>query len=182
MGRVEVWTQTYQRQCFDAWYLGGRPNLPIRIREIIPLDENGRKPSVSTIKRWITSGMWDWRADELDARVEQAADESLVKNKIEILQRHQENAKQIEAISLTHIKAEGFDSSASAVQAYFRATEEERKTAGFSDLLEKLESMTNNQVRDQIINLINRATENDQVIEEGEETAGLLDTESTEDE
>jgi len=108
---------------------------------------------------------WLFRADELDAQVNQAADISLVNQKIEMLKRHQAQAAKVESKALDYLLQEGFDSSASAVHALFRGAEEERKTAGFSDLLEKLESMTNNQVRDQIINLIQRASENDQIVE-----------------
>ena len=60
---------------------------------------------------------------------------------------------------------QGFDSAASAVQGFFRGLEEQRKTAGFSDLLEKLDKMTNNDVEMEIIKLLNRASDNDQVVD-----------------
>lgn len=169
VGRARIWSLEYQRRCFDAWYLNDRPEQPIRIREIIPANEEGKKPTTQAIRSWMTD--WYFLADELDLRVEEKANKSLVDKRVKILVRHQENSVKVQGKAMDYLMNEGFDSSASAVQALFRGMEEERKTEGFSDLLERLENMTNNQVRDQIINLINRATENNQI----ESNPGLPD-------
>ena len=168
-----IWTQDYKRKCFDAWYLNGRPNLPARIKEIIP-EQEGRKPSSLIIGQWLNSGAWDILADELDARVEDRANLSLVNAKVKMLRKHQQQAEKVQNKAIEYLMSEGFDTSASAVQALFRGAEEERKTAGFSDLLEKLENMSNNQVRDEIISMIQRATDNNQIVE-GKEIAGELE-------
>lgn len=163
MGKRVIWNEAYKRKCFDVWYLNGRPNLAARIKEIIP-EEDGRKPSSSQINQWLNSGAWDMLADELDAQADEKANLALVDMKVAMLRRHQEQAAKIQIKALDYLMAEGFDTSASAVQALFRGAEEERKTAGFSDLLEKLESMNNNQVRDQIIAMVQRAADNNQIV------------------
>ncbi len=175
-GVVKTWTDEYERNCFDVWYLGGRTTHPIQIREMIPENPNGKKPSIPIIKNWL-HGSWFFRADELDAKVQLLADENLINEKVVLLKKHQKQAAQVEAKALEYLITEGFDSSASAVQALFRGMEEERKTLGFSDLLEKLDNMTNNQVRDTIINLINRATENNQIVEGSDAVAQIEDGE-----
>lgn len=174
-----IWTQDYKRKCFDAWYLNGRPNLPSKIKEIIPENDEGKKPSALILGQWLNSGSWDLLADELDVRVEDKANLSLVNAKVKMLRRHQQQAEKVQVKAIDYLLSEGFDSSASAVQALFRGAEEERKTAGFSDLLEKLESMTNNQVRDEIIHLIQRASDNNQIVEGSAEDTD--DTVSTDD-
>lgn len=169
MGRANTYDQNYRRKCFDAWYLAGRPNAPAKIKEVIPANEYGNKPSTAQLNRWIIEGMWDAWADDLDARADQQLDENLINKKAEMLRQHQEDAKLIaqEAKNFLLSKdAGGFDSSASAVQAYFKATEEERKTAGFSDLLEKLDKLSNNDVERMIIEKFNRIKENDQIIDQ----------------
>lgn len=171
--RSPAFSEMYKRKCFDIWYLQGCPNVAVTIQDMLPLDEKGRKPSTQKIRKWLPN--WIMKADELDQKVEEENDAILVNEKLEILKRHQEQAIKAQSIALAYIEKEGFDSSSSAVQALFRGMEEERKTQGFSDLLERLDSMTNNQVRDQIINLINRATENNQIVEEGEAVVGLLE-------
>ena len=166
-GRAGIYDQNYIRQCFDAWYLSGRPQTPKDIKSIIPVYEpTGKKPSPSEIRRWVVEGAWDIWADELDARAMILLDDGLVNKKAEMLKRHQKDAETIALKALNHLKgSDGFDSSAAAVNAYFKATEEQRKTAGFSDLLERLDKMTNNDVEKEIISKLNRIKENDQIIE-----------------
>ena len=178
------WTDEYKEKCFEVWYLNGRPKQSVRLKEMIQditgPDEYGRIPSHHQINVWLGDGVWDMRADELDAKAIQIADDGLINQKAEILKRHQAQALKIQMKALEYLEQEGFDTAASAVNAYFKSTEEERKTQGFSDLLEKLESMSNNQVRDEIIALINRATENDQITDaDVKDIAGQLDTVSS---
>ena len=165
-GRYYVYDQNYINKSFNTWYLAGRPSEPAKVRALLPEPPEGLKlPSLSTIERWMVSGAWEARADELDARVHEQTDLELINSKAKMLKEHLEQAKQVTMKALEYIRVDGFDSSSAAVNAFFKGLEEQRKTQGFSDLLEKLESMTNNQVRDEIISLINRATENDQIID-----------------
>ncbi len=162
--RFIAYTQQYQKKCFDTWYLNGRPNIK-RLLEIVPKDELGRIPSPIVARRWRENGMWDEWADSLDVKAIEKSDKVLVNKKAQMLIRHQESAEKLAVKALSYLEEEGFDSSASAVQAYFKATEEQRKTAGFSDLLERLDNMTNNDVEREIIEKLNRIRANDQIIE-----------------
>lgn len=133
-------------------------------------------PSISVLRKWPIEGMWDIYADDMDVKVAVITDTDLINKKAEMLRKHQADAAKVAEKALAQIIKEGFDSSAAAVHAYFKSTEEQRKTAGFSDLLEKLEKMTNNEVEQQIINLVNRASENDQIIDgESEDVTGEED-------
>jgi hypothetical protein len=161
-----IYDQNYIRQCFDAWYLSGRPTAPRDIKSVIPVFEpTGKKPSPAQIRRWVVEGAWDVWADELDAKAMILLDDGLVNKKAEMLKRHQKDAEVLAKKALEHLRVDGFDSSSAAVSAYFKATEEQRKTAGFSDLLERLDKMTNNDVEKEIISKLNRIKENDQIIE-----------------
>ena len=162
----KVYTDEYRRKCFDAWYLNNKPSAEVT-HELIPEYAPNKKPGLELLRSWIREE-WVFHAQELDVEIQRKADEEVIKKRVKILERHQEQSVKMQTKAMEHLMAEGFDSSASAVQALFRGMEEERKTAGFSDLLEKLETMTNNQVRDTIINLINRATENNQIVEGAE--------------
>lgn len=165
MPKRAIYSQDYIKKCFDAWYLAGRPSRPSDIKSIIPESILGTKPHVSQIRLWIVQGAWDAWADELDAKAYQIDDSALINAKAQMLREHLEQAKQVAAKALTHILKHDFDSSSSAVTAFFKGLEEQRKTQGFSDLLEKLDKMTNNDVEREIINLLNRASENDQIID-----------------
>lgn len=165
-GKPAVYDQNYIRQCFDIWYLNGRPTSPTKLKDLYPIHEpSGRKPSVKQINRWIIEGAWDMWADDLDAKAMVKLDNTLVNKKVAMLRLHQKNAEKVAKKALKYIDDKGFDSSASAVQAIKWAQEEQRKTEGFSDLLERLENMTNNDVERAIIEKFNRIKENDQIVE-----------------
>jgi hypothetical protein len=178
MPHPTIYSQDYIKKCFDAWYLSGRPNAPTRLREIVPIADNGKKPSIRRLNAWRVEGAWDAWADDLDARAIELSDEVLIHKKAQMLKDHLEQAEKITAKALEHIIADGFDSSSAAVNAFFKGLEEQRKTQGFSDLLERLEKMTNNEVENQIYQLLQRASDNDQVIDApAEEVPELEDTE-----
>lgn len=162
---AKEFSEDYKTQIFNTWVLSGRPEM-VRLQEIMEPDDLGRKPSVLTLHKWRSALDWDLRADEVDARVQEQNLDLIVQKKNALLKIQLEQVTQVASKALEYIMSDdrGFDSSSSAVQAFYRGMEEQRKIAGFSDLLEKLESMTNNQVRDEIIALINRATENNQIV------------------
>lgn len=160
-------SDSYKKQCFDAWYLAGRPSEISKVRSMLPPNEYGDVPSLSALNRWRSEMAWEMYADDLDSRAIQISDNNLIATKVAMLKQHQEDAATIAKKALETIKADGFDSSASAVTAYFRATEEQRKTAGFSDLLERLDKMTNNDVEAEIRALLSRASANDQIVDAG---------------
>lgn len=165
MPRNTIYDQDYINKCFNAWYLNGRPTTPSATKRILPEHSTGRLPSFMQIERWMIYGAWNERADELDAQVMQKNDIELINAKAQMLREHLEQAKKVAKKALDHLMTDGFDSSSAAVQAFFKGLEEQRKTQGFSDLLEKLDKMTNNEVEKEIIALLNRASENDQIID-----------------
>ena len=178
-----IYDQTYIKKCFDIWYLNGRPQGPNQLKKIIPEVSDGskRKPSLSVIRRWMVDGAWDAWADDLDAKVYEQTDKELVNKKAQMLREQQEQARQVTMKALDYIRADGFDSSSAAVQAFFRGLETQRQVAGFSDLLEKLDKMTNNDVEREIVALHNRASENDQVVDtEAEDIPEIEDKENEE--
>lgn len=159
-----VFTEEYKEICFQVWYSSGRPPT-LRIRDYLPPDSNGRKPSISTFDNWKEFGMWNIRADEIDAKAIQLSDEYLIQQKVEMLRRHADQAKSLSDKARDFLITDGFDSSASAVNAYFRGTEEERKARGISDLIEKLSKMTDPELQDKILDMLRRGSENNQIID-----------------
>lgn len=177
-GRPKIFSQDYIKSCFNAWYLNGRPDAPTALRRIVPPNPDGSTPSVSLIKKWRVMGAWDAWADDLDTKVYEKDDKLLINKKAAMLKKHQEDAAKVSKKALEYILQDGFDSASSAVQAFFKGMEEQRKTAGFSDLLEKLDKFTNNEVEAEIVKLLNRASDNDQIIDSELEDVGGEETES----
>ena len=169
---TEQFDDGYKEICFRTWYAAGRPPNT-RAVELLPPDEFGRKPAVATFDKWRTGLLWDFRADDLDTRAIAIADEDLVLQKVEMLKRHADEARRISDSALTMLLKDGFDSSASAVNAYFRATEQEQKARGISELISKMSKMTNEELQEKIRDMLRRGNENDQIVE-------VVDTESKE--
>lgn len=168
MAKTELsyaYSDDYKEKCFQAWYASGRPTSLARTLDIIPEDEFGRKPVRSLIDAWQKDMMWGARADDLDSKAIAIAEDALIMQKADMLKRQAENAGKLAAKAFDELISEGFDSSSAAVNAYFRATEEERMTRGISDMIVKMSKMNDPQLADTIIEMLRRANENDQIID-----------------
>ena len=173
-------TEEYMEQCKVFWYQAGRPILA-EVLDDLPTDRYGKRPSLSTLKVWRINRSWDFWADEVDARAIVKVEDSLVLEKAEMLRRHAEVAKTLMEKGAAFLESEdgGFDSSSSAVQAIIKGAELERVSRGIGDLIVKMAQMSDDQVKDKILDLVARASENNQIVE-GEEIPEKSDTESTE--
>lgn len=149
-----------------------------KTRDILPEDEKGRKPNYPMISKWLKDLEWHERADELDARAMILVDEALVNQKAEMLKRQAMDAFAIANKAREFILDEGFDTAASAVNAYFKATEEERITRGMGDFIAKLSKMNDNEIQNEIIKLTNRAADSGQIVLDAELEEVEDDTES----
>jgi hypothetical protein len=159
------YSDDYKEKCFQTWYASGRPTSAARTLDILPEDEFGRKPVRSLVEVWRKDLMWDARADDLDSKAIAIAEDALIMQKAEMLKRQAERAGKLAEKAFDELVTEGFDSSAAAVNAYFRATEEERMTRGISDMIVKMSKMNDADLADTVLDLLRRANENDQIID-----------------
>ncbi len=163
--KYREYSEDYKRICFQSWYNGGRPNSTAETLELIPEDKFGRKPHYSMISKWMKEFMWNERADELDAKSIILSDEVLIVQKANMLQRQAEHALLLQDKARHHLLSGTFDSSSAAVNAYFRATEEERLTRGIGDMIVKMAKMNDSDLMDEISKRISRASESGQIID-----------------
>lgn len=166
ISRTVPFTEDYIRICFQYWFNTGCKGAKEFVKDKdVPVDEYGRTPSAATITHWMKEREWRIRADELNAKAHLLADKDLVSAKARMLRKQAENAVKIQEKALGAMLSEGFDSSAAAVNAYFRATEEERKAKGIGDLIERLSEMSNDKLQQKILELSARASGGDVVID-----------------
>lgn len=114
---------------FEIWYSSGCPTWG-ELQAKIPADERGRVPHKDHISRWAQENQWRIRADELNGRAIQKAEDNLVAGQVAMWAEHADRAREVASQAFDYIKERGFDSSASAIQALKWAQEEERKTRG----------------------------------------------------
>lgn len=140
---------SYKRKVFDTWVLAGRCSA-YKLIELIPVNDQGEKPSQHTLLKWMEEEGWAEHADEISVEVAKIADQNLIQTKAEMLRIQYADAVEIAAKAKTALIGRGFDTSAAAVAAYFKSTEEQRKVAGLAEFMEKIGNMTDEQIETEI--------------------------------
>lgn len=160
-------------KCFITWYSHPeRPTTYYGMQQIMSEDVYGRKPALSTVKKWFLNG-WRERADDLDSKAIEIVETNLIQKKALILQKQAEDAFLLAGKAHAFLMSGTFDSSAAAVNAYFRATEEQRTVIGLSDLLKRLGQMSDDEVQDEIRKRFIRLSESGETLDvDAEEILG----------
>lgn len=165
MPTFQEYSDEYKEKCKTAWYANGRPAQYEKIHAIIPADDQGRKPLIRTLRQWRKDMMWDFWADELDSRALAVVEDTLITQKAEMLKRHAEMAHSLQLKGMEYLEETGFDTSSSAVSAIIKGAELERTSRGIGEMLVKMAQMTDSELKDEIMNQINRASEAGQIID-----------------
>lgn len=153
---VRVYSPHYQEQCFQAWYLAGRPNTYTKIVSVIPEDDRGRKPSDNVLAKWRDELNWDIRADALDAKASAIIEDDLVTSRIQMFHEQASRAKELQVMGLDYLRENSFDSSSSAVGAVIRGAELERVSKGLSEHMIRLLQMNDEQLAAEAQKLLER--------------------------
>jgi|GEM_PF-1549882 len=149
-----AYSDIYIEKIFYVWYSHGRPSrLPSDFTDFIPEDENNRKPKLSLISKWKSERSWDLRADELDAKAMQIADDEVIMQKAQMLKRQAEIGLELQELGMKALRTDDFDSSASAVNAVVKGVEIERSSRGISEFLMKLSKMSDADIKDELAKL-----------------------------
>jgi len=164
-GVVTEYTEEYKEKCKQAWYAAGRPTNSNLWYNATPEDDLGRKPTAPVLRRWRNDRMWDFWGDEMDSRAIAIVEDSLITKKAEMLQRQADMAWELQTNGMQYLKEKGFDTSASAVSAVIRGAELERTSRGIGEMIVKMASMGDSELKDEIIKMINRGSENDQIVD-----------------
>lgn len=168
MPKKEEWvsyTDEYKQLIKTSWYAAGKPSDAKDWMDATPEDEKGRKPHIETLRKWRRNEMWDMWADELDVKAMTLVEDSLVLEKVEMLKRHAKDAMDLQALAMKYLKDSDFDTASSAVSAMIRGAELERTSRGIGDLILKMAKMDDSALTNEIMTLIQRASENDQIID-----------------
>lgn len=178
--KLTPYSPEFIEQCFITWYsLKERPVEYGVIAQILPVDEHGRKPSRSSVKKWFLENGWGDRANELDSKAIEIVETTLIHKKAALLQKQAEDAFNLSQKAYQHLISGTFDSSAAAMNTYFKATEEIRNVVGLSDLLKRLGQMSDDEVQEEIKRRLTRASEAGQIIEMEETDSGDYDEETS---
>lgn len=141
---------TYRETCFNIWVQYGAPDSFLKTQEILPANENGDKPSIDTLRKWFEQD-WKLRADNINSRALEIADEDLIQRKAEMLKEQAERGKKLQTMGIEYLEKENFDSSSSAVSAVINGAKLERESRGIGDLLVRMSQMSNSELQQEIV-------------------------------
>jgi len=145
----------YVESVFAVWQMNNKPNMGVLYTMIDP-DEEGNKPEPSTLSAWKSRYAWESRDLAIQAEVQQKTDRELVNIRMKMMKRHAERAQQIGEMAFEYLRDTGFDSSASAVSAAFKAFEEEKKSTGMEVALTQVFSMSDDDLQKTMNRLLAR--------------------------
>lgn len=145
----------YVDQTFFIWYQLGKPN-PRDLWDRLPIDQlTNEKPTIITIREWMSSEEWIERAISLDSEVEKRFREKQIQAKVEMLERHAEIGRQMQEISSKWLK-ENIDklTPGTAVKMLVDGIGIEQATAGIPEALKKMITMKDEDVLEEITKLL----------------------------
>jgi hypothetical protein len=158
---VIPYDEQYISEMFTFWYGSGKiPPAKLIDLPNCPKDRFGRIPVRRIVESWLNERGWRERADVLDARAETKIDDELVALKVNALRKQAAQAAEVRQKAFEHIVNNDFDSSASAVSAFLKASELERITLGISKTIQKLSEMDDDEVLQTVKELAERAGTN----------------------
>lgn len=179
--KTTQYTPHYQEQCFQAWYLAGRPSSARQIQESLPDDEYGRKPSLITLALWRDELGWDIRADDLDVKANAVVENDLINSRVLMLKEQASRARELQTMGLNYLREDGFDSSSSAVAAIIKGADLERVSKGLSESITKMLQMDDTQLTSEVQKLLDRASVPADVIDMDDEPVSEQILENVED-
>ncbi len=157
-----VYTDEYIEKLFEFWYANGAPPATSLHKAIIQnkdlQDEQGRCPSAATITLWLSEKGFYARKDLLDAKVATKIDEDLVALKVNALREQAALFRQIRIKAANHLLETDFDSSSAAVNAFIRASQEERISLGLSRTIQKMAGMDDDDLLRHVKELASRVS------------------------
>ncbi len=162
-----TYPESYIENVRNVWYSLERPGME-KVHDAIP-DFQGNKPSIPTLLKWKERYMWDFWADGLDLQVSQQVQDKLVAQRASMLERHAIMSQEMQDMAFDYLKAEGFDTSSSAVNAIVKGIEIERESRGISEYLVRMTQMSNDELLQEIVKSISDGVENNQLTFEAEE-------------
>jgi hypothetical protein len=146
--KTTSYSKNYKDKLFNIWYEKGKPGR-MRLWNIIPDDDEGYKPSSSVLDSWIAE--WRERASILDEQVRMQIDAQLIKEKVEMLNRHANTGVKMQDMGLEYLDNHKDELNANtAVRLLVEGINIEQDSRGVGTALKKMMNMDNSELVDEI--------------------------------
>lgn len=152
---VDRTTDDYRLATYMLWYNSGKPSAEVLHRALRPDPNSGIKPNVSTLRIWIKDSFIP-TALETDERVADEVNQAMVSQRIEMLDRHAEIAKEMQEMALAYLRENGLGSSRNALTALIQGVEMEHNARIIpTDILAKLGTMSDSKLLETFTDMLN---------------------------
>ena len=160
-----------------VWYDAGCPPLKrFEKMNIIPADEQGAVVGIAPIKHWMAEDAWAQWKDVQDAALSLRIESELMTRRMKLVKEQLDQSSSVRRRAYKEIEEKGFDTSASAVQAFFKAAEAERGLMQIERVIEDLTRKETPDLQKEFRELAERAGATMIDGEEIEDSAEPLDT------
>src|SRR3990167_2801564 len=102
LGKGLAYTEKYKNQLFEHWFKNSKMGYN-NFHKIAFPDENGRIPAEKLLQRWIDDE-WRARGEHLDNMVMEQLNAQLVHEKVEMLKRHADVAKEMQELAIENLR------------------------------------------------------------------------------
>jgi len=150
----DTYSDSYVDSIFAIWYKSGKPiarRLQPMIIESDPI--NGTIPTINVLKRWIDDD-FSARSLALDEEVSQNLSNTLVAEKIAMLQRHAVVAREMQTMGLDYLRQNGVGGARNAIQLLVEGLEIERGAVGAPQIAQRLLSLSDEQLVAELTDLV----------------------------
>lgn len=145
----------YRLSVYMLWYNAGKPSADALYRTLQPDPKSGIKPTLSTVTSWIRE-IFVPMALELDEKVADSVNQAMVTQRIEMLDRHAQIAKDMQEMALDYLHKHGLGSSKNALMALIKGVEMEHDARIIpTDILAKLSDMSDDKLLDVFTDMLN---------------------------
>lgn len=164
---IDEFDKEYREQCFYSWYSAG---CPVNMRQAVPENSNGKKPTGTTLKRWARDDGWRARADAMDAELSIKIDTEIIERKKQDYLEMSNAGREMMKKALDYLKTDGFDTASAAVRAVIGGADMMAKYSRAVEMIDAVLGKTDAQIQKEIYRLLGKTTADDEVIDGNSDT------------
>jgi hypothetical protein len=159
-----AFSDEYHKDAFMLWYSAGKPNVR-QLYQMLPDNPDGRKPSHATLHIWVKEEFME-KAMQMDQEVIDAMQDKMIQSKVEMLERHVELSRKMQAVGFKVLDQPNVDISVgNAVRLIIEGVRIERESNGIPDMLRKMALMTDDQLMKEIQDIATKSPVDIEAIE-----------------
>lgn len=151
--RYNRYTEADREGAFQEWYRQHRPVLTVFANSYVTPSHNLKVP-VLQLRKWHETLQWEARADDLDLMSYYRAEQQLVEERAQMIQRHRAVGQTLIAKGLRYMQGNEIYTESGALRALEAGVAIERQSLGMPQLVAAVQNMSVEQLRNMLGQLV----------------------------